>query len=272
MSINTISALTGTPQQQGIKNASAKLLAAITSIVSGTKSADVANVSIASQLQSQTNGLKQLASNLAQGSSLAQVADGGAEQIANVLTQLQSLAQTAQLPTSNSDTRSQLNQQFKQLLDQVDQIATTTSFNGKSLLDGSLSENNALSLDTILSGSGGGDSLSISSLTSGSLLGQGLTISSADSAGQSLTAISNALSQITGVRADIGAFQQTLDLAQASVSTAVANQEAAQSNLTETDFASASTNSTLADIQQNASIALAAQTNRLSPAILQLIG
>ena len=271
MSVTGISIISGAGQQQGIKNADAKLQAAIASIVSGTNSSDVAKVSIASQLQGQTSGLKQLSSALTQGFSLTQVADGGAQQIQNALTQLKTLAQTAQSPTVNADTRNQLDQQFKKILGQVDQIATGTSFNGKKLLDGTLSAANALSLDSLLSTSESGSELSIGNLASNSLLGS-VSISSADSAGQAINAISSALNQVAGTRADIGAFQQTLSFATANIETALANQEAAQSSLTDTDFTSATTTSSLADVQKNAALALAAQGNHLTPAILKLVG
>src|SRR4051812_47123829 len=108
----SLSGIGGTQQQQTIQNASAKLQAAIASIVSGNRvnqaSDDVAALSIAGQLQSETAGLRQISGNLAQASSLTQVADGGVSQIQNALTQLQSLASQAGNPTLNAENRKQL--------------------------------------------------------------------------------------------------------------------------------------------------------------------
>jgi len=271
----TLSGLGGV-QPQSIQNAGNKLQAAIASIVSGSQSqaSDVADLSIASQLQSQTAALRQVSSNLAQAFSLTQVADGGATQIQAVLGQLQTLAQQAKSPTLNVNNRQQLNEQFQQLSDQIDILSTSTTFNGQPLLNGSVSGNNALSLDSFLApGSSNGDGLSIGSLSSSSLFGgQSLNILNADNAGQASDVIGNALNQLTGVRAGLGSFQQTVNYAAANVDSALANQQAAQSNISDTDIASASTQYSLADIQQNAAIALAAQGNNLSPALLQLVG
>ena len=273
MAVNALTGVNNSQQSQSIKNADAKLQAAIASIVSGTTS-DVTNVAIASELQSQTTGLKQISNNLVQGFSLTQVADGGAAQIQNSLTQLQSLAQQAQSPTVNAETRKQLNQQFQQIINQVDQLASGTSFNGNSLLDGSLSGSNSLSLDTLLSSSNaGGNDLSIANLTSGALFGgQSLNILSSDSASQASGSINSAIGQLTSARASIGAFQRTLDFASANIDSAIGNQQAALSTFSETDLAAASTQSSQAELQSNASIALAAQGNRLNPALLKLIG
>ena len=271
--VSAISTAAGIQAQQSVGNADTKLRAAIANIVSGKRSDDVANVAIASQLQSVTSGLRQASGNLALGSSLSQVADGGISQIETALNQLQSLAQQARSPALNDANRQQLNQQFQQTLTSINQIAQGTSFNGKPLLDGSLSGDNALSLDSLLGSSDSTlSSLSISSLTSSSLLGSSINILSADSAGQALASISSALSQTTATRTNIGAFQQSVNFASANIDSAITNQEAAQANLTDSDLGIESTNNSLADVQRNASIALAAQGNRLAPQLLQLVG
>jgi len=277
MVISTISALNGTPQQQGVKSASANVLAAIQSIITGANSNDVASVAIAAQLQSQTGGLKALASNLVQASSLTQVASNGTSQIGNALTELQTLAQQAASPTTNAATGSALDQQAQALLNQIDQTANGTTFGGQSLLDGSLSGSNALSLDALLtSGSNsstGDSSLSLDSLATSSLFGgQGIDLSSNTDAAQALTAIVGALNQVGGAQSNIGSFQQTLNYATANVETALANQQAAQSSLSEADFSGNASNLAQASLQQNAAVATAAQGNNLNPALLQLVG
>lgn len=273
MTINSLSGVGGLQQSQNVRNASTKLQAAISSIVSGQASTDVANVSIATQLQSKTATLKQASGNLAQATSLTQVADGGASQIESALSQLQSLAQQANSPTLSSANRSDLNQQFNQLLGTVDQLASGTSFNGKTLLDGSLSGGGSLSLDSLLgSGSSGNDTLAIGDLSTTSLLPGSSDLLTADNASQALSSINNALNEVTGTRASIGSFQQTLGFASANIDSAINNQEAASSTLSEADLAAGSTQKVQDEVQQNASIALLAQGNNLSPALLKLVG
>jgi flagellin len=216
--------------------------------------------------------LRSASNNIAQASSLTQVADGGAQQIQNALIQLQSLAQQANSPILNSANRADLNQQFNQILASVNQLAQSTSFNGQNLLDGSLNGNSSLSLDALLGTANAGGALSISDLTSGGLLAGIGNLLSADSAGQSLSALSDALNQVISTRADIGSFQQTLNFASANIDSAINNQEAAQSQLSETDIAAASTRKAQDEVQLNAAIALVAQTNNLSPALLKLVG
>jgi len=274
MDVTSLNGIGGTLPQTGVTNASDKLQAALASIVSNNQSSDnVAAVSIAAQLQSQTSALKTVADNLTQGLSLTQVAEGGIEQIQSIIGQLQSLASQAQSPVLNANNRRQLNQTFQQLSSQLTTIAGTTSFNGQNTLDGSLSGANALSLDSMLGKSSGSDNiLSIANQSANSLFGGALDISSAEGASQALAALGNAQNEVTGTQSNIGAFQQTLNYALANVDSAITNQQAAQSSISDTDIASASTQTSLADVQYNAAIAVAAQTNNLNPALLQLVG
>ncbi len=269
MAITSLSGI-GAGQPQNVQNAGDKLFAALASIVSGNSQSTGDVVAIATQLQSQTAALKVVSGNLAQASSLAQVAAGGIGQIQQVISQLQSLASQAGSPVLNADNRKQLNQQFQQLAGEIDSIAGTTSFNGQNILDGSLS----LPLDSLLNtNSNSGNDLSVADQSTASLFGgRNLNLLSSDSASQALTTLGDALNQIIGTQANVGAFQQTLDFAGANVDSAIINQQAAQSAISDTDVAAASTQSSLASIQYNAAIAAAAQGNLLNPALLKLVG
>lgn len=100
---------------------------------------DVAALSISSQLQSQLSGLKQAASNVAQGSSLLQVASGGLQQIRGLLDNLNSLAIQASSSSLTNADRGYLQQQFAQNLTTIDSIVSNTTFNKINLIDGTLS-------------------------------------------------------------------------------------------------------------------------------------
>jgi flagellin len=265
------------PPQNTQRTNNAKLAAAIASLVSGSRvnraSDDVAALSVATQLQSVASNLKQVSGNLAEASSLAQVADAGAEKIQEIAERLQTLASQAQSPTLNADNRAALNAQFQQLKAEIDRFADNTSFGGKKLLDGSVGGDNALSLGSLLGEQDAeANRLSIESLyTSNLFSGASLDLRSPEAANQAFAVVGDALNKITDVRATIGSFEKVVDVAAASIDTAVANQEAARAILQDADFAEASTQFSLASLQRNAGLALAAQGNRLSPALLQLV-
>lgn len=271
-SISTIAGSSAV-QQQNIKKTDAKLLAAIQSLVTGRQTQDVANVALATELQSRVAGLQQVSQNLAQATSLTQVADGAIEQIGNITDRLTQIAQQASNGTTSDADRKALDQEFQSLTKELDSQVAKTQFNGQKLLDGSVTGENKLSLSKLLSTNDDGDGhLAINNLASSTLFGgQSLNVLSADGATNALAALDTARGQIAGARANVGSFQETLNYASASIDSAIVNQQAAQSLLSDADFLDAATQSQQAQVQHNAQLSLAAQGNRLPAALLQLV-
>ncbi len=259
--------------QQNIKKTDAKLLAAISSLVSGNKTQDVADIAVASQLQSQVAGLKQVSQSLAQASSLTQVADGALGQSQEIVDRLREIASQAKNGTTSADQRKALNEEFQQLTKQLDAQVANTKFNGQNLLDGTLSGSNSLSLNKLLATSNDDDNqLSISSLATTVLFsGQKLDVLSVDGAQAALDTLAVASDRISTARASVGAFQQTLNYSAATIDSAAANQDAARSLLSDADFLDTATESQQSQVKRNAQLSIAAQTNKLPAALLQLV-
>ncbi|MBN8544315.1 MAG: flagellin [Alphaproteobacteria bacterium] len=259
--------------QRSLNQQNTRVATAISQIVSGNRlvsaSTDVAALATATSLQTQTSGLRNASINISQASSLLQVADGGAGQISNALDRLQSLAVQAGNGSLSDADRGALNQEFQALAQEIDRISGSTKFNSTTLLDGSLSSG----LNFQIGGDAGDQvSLSIGGLASNDLFGGSTPdISTAAGASAALTSLQTARDTVSATRADIGAFQQGLDFAAATIETAIQNQEAARSELADADIAELSTESAQARVQQQASISLLAQTNRLSGNLLTLL-
>ena len=271
MNITSLSGLSGV--QQNYKKTDAKLQAAIASLVSGKKTQDVADIAVATQLQSQVAGLKQVSQSFAQAMSLTQVADGAIEQSQNIINRLQELSIQSNNGALNADARVALDKEFQSLVNELDRQVSETRFNGKNLLDGSLSGENRLSLNTILATDNGDDNdLSIESLATTTLFGgESLNVLTADGAARAFEVLKGAQNNVISARANVGAFQQTLDYASATIDSAISNQEAARSLLSDADFLEVASQSQQAQVQRNAQLSLAAQGNRLPAALLQLV-
>ncbi len=272
-SLSSIANSTQTSATQSNK----RLLAAVAELVSGTKTAnsdEVSAIALATQLQSEVSNIRQVSVNLAQAGSLAQVASVGVEQIQNALGRLASLAQQAKTATLSDSQRADLNTEFKSVVESIDQAVSGTSFGGKNLLDGSLSGKDAISFASIFGGPASDETggLSIENLSSSNLLGSAkLDISTASGADSALTAITAAGTKLGNARAAVGDFAQAVEYAGANVDSALYNQDAARAFLNDADFAEGATGFSLASLQNNASIALAAQGNRLAPSMLELL-
>lgn len=137
-----------TPALYNLKDSQSALFANTQRLSSGNRiinaSDDVASFSIAAGLQSQLSSLNTINSNIAQGSSLLQVAAGGLQQVGSLIDSLKTLSIQANSSALTNTERGYIQQQFSTLVAQIDSIASNTSFNGVKLLDGSLAGGNQL--------------------------------------------------------------------------------------------------------------------------------
>ncbi len=104
--------------------------------INGAKD-DAAGMSIANRMSSQITGLNQATRNANDGISLTQTAEGGLSEINTNLQRMRELAVQSANASNTASDRVALQQETKQLLQEIQRVASTTDFNGIKLLDGS---------------------------------------------------------------------------------------------------------------------------------------
>ncbi|WP_018692571.1 flagellin [Algicola sagamiensis] len=102
---------------------------------------DAAGLQISSRLTSQIKGLEQGNRNANDGISIAQTAEGAMDEMTNMLQRMRTLSQQAANGSNQSVDRKALNQEMTQLREEIDRIASDTTFGGVKLLDGSYESN-----------------------------------------------------------------------------------------------------------------------------------
>ena len=127
--------------QNSLTTSGNKLTTALQQLSSGlqinTAADNAAGYAIAQGMTSQINGLNQASQNANDGVSLTQTAQGALTEITNDLQTMRNLAVQSLNGTNSAQDRADLNQQFNQLAADINQVASTASFNGVQLLDGS---------------------------------------------------------------------------------------------------------------------------------------
>ena len=98
---------------------------------------DAAGLAIAERMNTQVKGLAVASRNANDGISLAQTAEGALGKVGDMLQRMRELAVQSGNATNSKTDREALQAELKQLRDEVDRVAKTTSFNGSKLLDGS---------------------------------------------------------------------------------------------------------------------------------------
>jgi flagellin len=134
---------------------------------------DAAGLAISTRMGSQINGINQAVRNANDGVSLTQTADGAMASISDSLQRMRDLAVQSSNATNSASDRAALQGEVNQLVQQINSVASNTSFNGVNLLDGSFS-NQAFQV-----GANQGETLQVGSIASAKAdsLGVGTTSS-----------------------------------------------------------------------------------------------
>ncbi|NGY04419.1 flagellin [Solimonas terrae] len=169
--------------QRNLQSSQSSLATSIQRLSSGLRinsaKDDAAGLAIASRFSSQINGLNQAQRNANDGISLAQTADGALSSVSDSLQRIRELAVQSRNATNSDTDRAALNTEAQALKAEIDRVASTTSFNGVKLLDGSFSN---------------------AAFQVGANVGETITVSSIGNTG-SATLGSYSLAQVTGAAA-----------------------------------------------------------------------
>ena len=95
-----------------------------------------AGLAISNRMNVQIKGLSKARDNTNDGISVVQVADGAMSEITSILQRMNELAVQAGSDTKLNEDKALLNEEIKQLKQEITRISTDTEFNGQVLLDG----------------------------------------------------------------------------------------------------------------------------------------
>lgn len=240
-----------------------------------TKSADdAAGLAIANSLKATNRGLEQAKRNANDAVSLVQVAEGGLNESTNILTRMRELAIQSSSDTVGEQEKEYLDREYQQLVQEIDRIAESTTFNGINLLNGK-NENGVMEFQV---GAFAGEQNRIkwevneTDATAGSLGVGGTGISEKSGAQDSLSNIDEAINKVSNMRSTIGATQSRLQVSMNNLDTAIVNQENARSQIEDVDVAQSSAKLASLNMNTQASLSVLAQANSIPMSALKLIG
>ncbi|MDD5308898.1 MAG: flagellin [Deltaproteobacteria bacterium] len=238
---------------------------------------DAAGLAISEKLRAQIRGLSQAERNANDGISLVQTAEGALNEVSGILIRMRELAVQASTGTLGDTERGYLDDEFGQLKDEIDRIATVTEFNGTKLLDGTASAGVALQVGTQNTAD---DQISV---TVGSMKTDALggttklddataIIDTAAHAQDVLDIIDEAITDVSSQRGSLGAAQNRLSITVNNLASTRENLAAANSRIRDVDVASETVDMTRSQILMQAGVAVLAQANQLPAMALSLLG
>ena len=259
-----------------------------------TAADDAAGLAISQKLTAQVNGTTQALRNAQDGVSAINIAEGAANEISSILQRMRELAVQSGSDTLTSTERQYTNQEYSQLTTEINRIAEVTNFNGMKLISstGSSSDdrfgiggnkgNKGSALWVDANSVYGVDSITITIDTmTTNFLGVGAssapanlgvsTLTSQSDAIQAINSLDASINSINLMQANLGAFVNRLEAAITNLTSSNTNQTAAQSQITDVDFAHETTNYTKNQILVQSATAMLAQANTLPQQMLTLL-
>ena len=228
-----------------------------------------ADMSIANSLRSQHHGLLQAVKNSNDGIGVLKIADGALEEYSQLLVQARDKASAAVSDTNSVEARAALEADVKSLMDQAEQIATRTQFNGINLLDGSFTNKNFQTGAY----SGQTTSVSIGDATTATLGIDDASLDLTSSAGATtaMTDIDAAIKTLDGIRSGIGSAQIGLESTVKNLENTAVNVKAAESQLRDTNYDVEMENINKLSIKQQASAFALAKSFEVQSLVLNLL-
>ena len=268
-------------RQEGLNAAS--LQASMAKLSSGERinkaGDDASGLAVSEKMRSQIRGLNQASRNIGDAVSFVQVAEGYLAETTDVLQRIRELAVQASNGVYSDEDRMQIQVEVSQLVAEVDRIASSAQFNGMNLLTGRFSKES----DTVMQFQVGANAdqnirayigtMTASALGLKDIQGEDnqISISSPDEANTTIATLDEALKNVNKQRADLGAYQNRMEMAQKGINVAAENTQAAESRIRDADMATEMVEYTKQQVLAQASTAMLAQANSQSQNVLALL-
>ena len=233
---------------------------------------DAAGLAISEGMKANIRGFRQANRNANDGISLVQIAEGGLNEVSNMLTRLRELAIQAASDTIGDRERGYTDVEYQQLKEEIERVSQTTEFNGVPLING---VGGIFDIQVGVKNDQFNDRISFDSTATNSTL-EGLQISELSvanklSAQDSLAFVDDAIQAVSGMRANIGAFQSRLQSASSNLMISDENLSAANSRIRDTDIAAESTTLAKTNILMQAATSVLGQANTQQQLALKLL-
>jgi flagellin len=236
-----------------------------------TSKDDPAGIAIASRLTAEYRGLDMAIRNSSDAQALINTAEGAYTEITSLLQRARELAVQGSNDTNGANDRTALRTEITQLLAEITNIGTNTSWAGNNLL-------NASQTFTFQIGSGTGTELTVT-MSDATATGLTSTLTIATSTALDTHAefqafigtVDGALATVGTSRAKLGAYSNRLDSVVRNLTNNSNAIKEGVGRIQDTDYAAETTNLSKTQILQQASTAMLAQANAAKQGVLALL-
>jgi flagellin len=244
------------------------------------KAADnAASLAISENLKVQASGISQSIENVNSALAMTQIGDKAMSEQSDILDSVKKDLLQASTDTTSQEGRDALLQRVQKSLEQLNNIASQTNYNGTNLLQAKADDASATQSQEFQAGNGSSDIISTTSVQSNTqglglegLVNQGSSTFTASTARSYLEKVDNALNTLNTSRADFGSTANQLQSSNRNLATQYTSTMEARSVLTDVDYAKETSNFSKQNIlAQIGAMGLAQSANITQQTVLRLL-
>lgn len=239
---------------------------------------DASGLAVSTKMKSMIRGLNQASRNIADGSSMLNVASGYLQETTDILQRIRELAVQSSNGIYSDEQRSMVQIEVSQLVSEIDRIASSATFNGLQLFTGKFATGNEAIILHIGPQADQQISFNLEAATAEAFglknaqgTGESLSISNPDEANMAIATIDEALLRVSKQQALIGANQNRMEVAKQGIDIASENMAAANSRIEDADMAEKLVEFSKNQVLSQSSLAMIAQANLQSQSVLALL-
>ena len=244
---------------------------------------DASGLAVSEKMRAQIRGLNQASQNASNGISFIQTTEGYLQETTDIMQRIRELAVQASNGIYSDEDRMQIQVEISALVSEVDRVASAAQFNGMNMLTGRFAQPMGENVVTasmwfhiganmdqrvqVFIGTMSAAALGVRELGSE----EKLSLATPEDANRAIGTIDEALKKINKQRADLGAYQNRLELTVKGLDIGAENLQASESRIRDTDMASQMVEFTKNSVLQQAGTAMLAQANTQSQNVLSLL-
>ena len=244
---------------------------------------DASGLAVSEKMRSQIRGLNQASTNAENGISFIQTTEGYLQETTDIIQRIRELAVQSSNGIYSSEDRMQIQVEVSSLIAEVDRVASAAQFNGMNMLTGRFARPTGENVVTasmwfhiganmdqrtqVYIGTMSAMALGLRNVGDESIM----TIETPEDANRAIGTLDEALKKINKQRADLGAYQNRLEMTVKGLDIGAENLQASESRIRDTDMANEMVKFTTSNVLSQAGTAMLAQANQSSQNVLSLL-
>ena len=231
---NDVSSLNNARMQQNTQRVQQKNMQKLSSgykINSGAD--DASGLQISEKMMKQIEGINKAIDNVSDGMAMTDTADGAMNEVGDMMQRLNELAIKGSNGTLSADDRSAITAEADQLMQDINRVSGSTTFNETKVL-----EDNESNIQAGAESSNGNKiAVSMKTMSTDTLGLSGINLSTAEGSRAALKPIADALNNLTSKRAEYGAQYNRMESTSRNLGNVAENTTASYSRIKDTNMA-----------------------------------